>query len=391
LINQGRNTLPKRISDQELGRRWKAVRQQMKERDIDFLIFQSNVGIMPGYVKWFTDLPVNHYSSSVIFPREDDMITIWHGGRPPAEPFPAVSVVRGVKKRISVPIIQSLSYSTAFDAEKVVEELTPFKNCHIGFVGMGFISASLYKYVTEHLNTAKFEDATDLVDNIKVIKSDEEISAIRETCKLEDELFEYASTLVRPGRLDTEIRIEIIKRCREWGTTDPNIMVIPGVKEGVSKPGPRILEKGDYCSILIETDSPTGMWAELGRTFSIGKPAPEIQEQFEVAKEAQKLTVGMLKPGVSPRELFEANNQFLTQKGYAPETRIYAHGQGYDLVERPGIVEEETMKIQGNMLLAVHPAAASARARVGICDNYFVHKSGEVERLTKTRQEIFVV
>jgi len=385
-----RSILPIKISDQELKRRWQAVRQQMKENKLDFLIFQSNVGTLPGYVKWFTDLPVNHYISTVIFPREDDMITIWHGGRPPAEPSPPAGAVRGVKKRISVPIIQSLSYSTTFDAEKVVEELAPYKKCRIGFVGMGFISASLYKYLVEHLASAKFEDATDLVDNIKVIKSDEEINLIRETCRLEDELFEYAATLVRPGRSDVDIRIDIIKRCREWGTTDPNIMVVTSTQGG-AKPGPRILEKGDMCAILIETDSPTGFWAELGRTVCIGEVPGNIQEQFEVAKAAQKLTVDMLRPGISPKELFEANNEFLRKKGYAPETRIYAHGQGYDLVERPGIVAEETMMIQGNMLLAVHPAAASARARVGICDNFFVHKSGKVERLSKIPQKIFVV
>jgi Xaa-Pro aminopeptidase len=382
---------PKRISDQELQRRWQAVRQGMKERNLDFLIFQGNMASLPGYIRWFTDLSINDsYISTVVFPREDDMVTIWHGGRPPSEPRPPKNIVRGVKKRISVPIIQSLSYSTTFDAEKVVEELATFKGCRIGFVGMGIIAASFYKYVIEHLTNAKFEDATDLVDNIKAIKSEEEISFIRETCRLEDEIFEHVLTLVKPGCVDTKIRIDVINYCLQLGVVETNIMVNSGPPGVPTRPGPRVLENGDMFTILVETDSPTAYWGEMARTICLGKIAPEVQEQFEVAKEAQKMTVEMLKPGVSPKELFDANNGFLRKKGYAEETRIYAHGQGYDIVERPSLVAEDAMKIQNNMFFAIHPSATSAKGRMGICDNFLV-KSGKNDRITKTPQKIFVV
>ncbi len=60
------------------------------------------------------------------------------------------------------------------DAEKVVAELSKYGNCHIGWVGLGFLPAAFYKYVTEHLTEAQFEDATDMIDHLKAIKSDHE-------------------------------------------------------------------------------------------------------------------------------------------------------------------------------------------------------------------------
>ena len=113
-----------RISTAELERRWKAVRQAMKQKNLDFLVIQNYTDILGGYVKWFTDLPAtNNYTATVIFARDDDMTTIWHGAGPPAKPSPPEWAMRGVKKRISVPTIPSLDYSNVFHAEKVVGEL----------------------------------------------------------------------------------------------------------------------------------------------------------------------------------------------------------------------------------------------------------------------------
>jgi hypothetical protein len=57
------------ISTQELERRWKAVREVMKAKKVDFLLIQNNNDYLGGYVKWFTDMPAVHaYPVAVIFP-----------------------------------------------------------------------------------------------------------------------------------------------------------------------------------------------------------------------------------------------------------------------------------------------------------------------------------
>jgi hypothetical protein len=44
------------------------------------------------------------------------------------------------------------------------------------------------------------------------------------------------------------------------------------------------------------------------------------------------------------------------------EKPLYAHSQGYDLVERPAIRDDEPMKLKANMNMTVHPIAASKTA-----------------------------
>jgi len=263
-------------------------------------------------------------------------------------------------------------------------------------VGMGFISAAFYKYVTQHLSAATFEDATDMVDIIKAIKSDEEIEYIRETCEMQDVAFEYALTCIQPGRRDYELLADIRHKVMEMGSEQALLFVVSApagteIKLLMEHLGNRMIEDGDQILIMIEANGPSGFYGEIMRLVSLGKVSPELEEQFELAKKAQKVTLDLLKPGADPVAIWDAHNEFMRSIGYPEERRIYAHCQGYDLVERPSLDPGETMKIQACMNIVVHPGVVSDKAGAWVSDNYIISKTGEKERLHRTPQKIFVI
>lgn len=397
MTNEAEVRIRARISTGEFERRWKAVRQAMKESNLDFLILHNCTDFLGGYVKWFTDMPAAlNYPATVIFPIDDEMTTIWHGPRPPAEPGPPGWAFRGVKKRISYPTLPSLAYTTTFEAEKVTEELAPYKDCRVGLVGMGFISAAFYKYVTEHLGAASFSDATDLVDNIKAIKSDEEIQHIRDIAARQDETFKYALTCIEPGKRDYDVYADVLRKCLQLGSEQANIMIgsaPPGEAARNLLPhfGNRMIQEGDQVYLLVESNGPSGFYTEVGRIICLGKVPSELEEYFWLAQQAQKVTLGLLKPGTAAETLWKANDDFLRGIGFPEETRIYSHGMGYDMVERPSLMPGETMKIQARMTLAVHPTVGSAKAMGNVCETYLVPETGDAECLHKTAQKIFVL
>ena len=386
-----------RISDAELQRRWKAVRAAMKEQKIDFLIMQNCTDILGGYVKWFTDWPASiNYPVTVIFPREEEMTTICHGPMPPAQPNPAPWVLRGVKTRISTTALPSLHFSETMEAEKVVETLAPYKHCRIGWVNLALFPAIMYKYMLEHLTEAEYTDATEMVDAIKVIKSDEEISLIKKTCDQQDEVFEYALTRIQPGRRDIEIYGDVFHKCIELGSTQANVMIGSAPHDKAAKHLPKLyanrkIEKGDQVAVLIEANGPGGQYGEFFRTVCLGKIPTALQEQFELVKQAQQNIVNMMKPGADTNTIYDAHNDFLKKVKYAPETRLLAHGQGYDMVERPSFGHGEPMKLKARMNIAVHPTVASPAAYAQLCENYIVTESGKTERLTRIPQKVFVI
>ena len=78
----------------------------------------------------------------------------------------------------------------------------------------------------------------------------------------------------------------------------------------------------------------------------------------------------------------------MRQKGKPEEQRLYCHGQGYDLVERPLVRFDEPMLIQKNMNITCHPNYVTKRFFNSITDNYLIGDNGVVEHLHRFPEEI---
>ncbi len=392
-----RERLTKSISNAELERRWKAAREMMRDLKIDFLLMRNDEEFLGGYVKWFTDIPARHsYPYSVIFPVDDEMTLVTPGPRAPAEPFLKGWAVRGVKRTLGAPYFPSAHYTGTYDAELAVSVLKERKGATIGLVGKSSIPMNFYEYLAKHLPEARFVEATDQIDQIKAIKSPEEIELIVRTAEMQDLAIEHLRKAIRPGRRDFEIFAEAQQAMVMQGSEQQLILV------GSSPPGTparwqfrhfmnREIKQGDQVSVLIEVNGPGGLYTEIGRLFSIGKPSQEWQDAFGVAVEAQEVTLNLLKPGANPKDIWDANNAFLEKKGYRPERRLYAHGQGYDLVERPLIRDDEPMEIKAGMNITVHPCAITENLWATVCDNYLVTEDGVSHCLHKTPKEIIII
>ena len=106
--------------------------------------------------------------------------------------------------------------------------------------------------------------------------------------------------------------------------------------------------------------------------------------------EAQDFTIGLLKPGASCRDIFAEYNAYMRGHGLPEEQRLHCHGQGYDVVERPLVRNDESMTIEANMNIGIHPnpGLSNPRVFVTVCDNFLIGADGEVERLHTTPREI---
>ncbi len=78
----------------------------------------------------------------------------------------------------------------------------------------------------------------------------------------------------------------------------------------------------------------------------------------------------------------------MRSRGLPPELRLYAHGQGYDLVERPLIRADETMTIEENMNFAVHPGYETPSIFAVICDNYLIGPTDRASACTDAQADL---
>jgi Xaa-Pro aminopeptidase len=388
------------ISDEELERRWAAVRGAMAERGVDVLVMQGFNEFIGGYVKYFTDIPArNGYPDTVIFPRDDGMTVIRQGPRgdivDPSEV--EESPDRGVKKVMFARYFASAHYTKHYDAELAAEEIKPRGECTVGIVCPGTMSAAFSEYLKGGaLPRAKFVDATEMVDEIKAIKSDEELERIKETALLQDACMEAAFKAVKPGVKDFELAAIAQHVGQDMGS-EQGIYLCSSAP--LSTPARlrlrhfqgREIKDGDQFTLLVENNGGGGFYAELGRSCIVGKASQELLDEHAIVLEALRNTVDLLKPGTPCKDIYESHNALMRSRGRPEDRRVYAHGQGYDLVERPLIRDDETMNIRKNMNMTVHPGYATESLFVWNCDNYIVTENGASECIHKTAQKIFEV
>jgi Xaa-Pro aminopeptidase len=351
------------ISNAELERRWAAVRRMMRDHSLDALVMQNNNDWLGGYVKWFTDFPAyNGYPRTVIFHLNDAMTVVDmgpSGGRRGFEGKHAIH--RGVGDLITTPAFTSIAYTDGYQGELALGELKRRAYKRIGMLGRG---AMPYRFVTQIeqglAGTTEIVDATEEIDAIKAIKSEEEMALIRRCAEMQDEIFASVCKKVKPGMRDNDITALAQYEGRLLGSEQGLFL---GTSAPLGEPANfadrylqgRVLKEGEHFALLIENSGPGGMYTEIARTMVFGKATNELLDGFESVKEAQAHTLSLIKPGVPAREIAAAHDAFMAKRGIGPEKRLYAHGQGYDLVERPLIREDETMTIQAGMNLAVHP------------------------------------
>src|SRR5579872_4593599 len=386
-----------RISTTELERRWAAVRREMASRDIDALVMQNASDWLGGYVKWFTDVPAhNDYPRTVIFHRDDLMTLVEMGANGRRDKLAGKDVNNpGIGEIIYSPSFFSIAYTHDYDPLLVAAEIKARGYKTIGLLGRGALPSGLVDAIRNGV-TAKLVDASDFVDAIKAIKSGEEIALLRATAAMQDQVFAKVAAAIKPGMRDCDLGAIGQYEGQLLGSEQG---IFRGSSEPPGRPAilrgrhfqDRVLRKGDYITLLIENNGQGGFYTELARTMVLGKASSELRDAFAVVCEAQKYTAAKLKPGASCPEIYAAHNAFMQSHGAPPEQRLYGHSQGYDMVERPLLRNDETIPIAANMCVAVHPGFPTKTNFVFICDNFLTRTDGSVEHMHKSEQKIYEI
>jgi Xaa-Pro aminopeptidase len=386
-----------RISHGELERRWRLVRHAMLELKIDALVMQATNDWLGGYVKWFTDLPAtNGYPRTVIFHSDGPMTVIEMGPFGTSRRLDDDDLHRGVGELMHTPSFFTIGYTHEYDAELAVTAMKRRGCRKIGFVGEGAMPNAFVTRVKNDMAGASFTDASEFVDRAKAIKSAEEITLIRRAAEIQDAVFAEVLAHIKPGMRDIEVTA-IAQREGQIRGSEQGIFLGGSSPVGTRSPfvprfmQGRTLKKGDHLSLLIEINGPGGFYTEIARKIILGRASNELKDGFEAVREAQEFSLSLIKPGAKCRDIHLAHNEFMERHALPAELRLYAHGQGYDMVERPLIRSDETIKIEAGMNLAVHPGYETPSMFAVICDNYIVGTEGVGACLHRTPKQIFEI
>jgi len=389
-LNELTNKYP--VSDAELERRLNVTQQKMKAEGLDCLIVQSHSIIYDANIRYFLDMRTDIRGSALIIPASGKITAVWHG--PDNDNAPIPPWIRNVEKFIVNHYCQVFPFTDENAAKIVEKEIRERGFKVIGLAGLQLMSYSFGAYLTRNLTDVKFVNFSDQLNEIQAIKSTEEWELIDMAIKAHDKLINAVPSLIRPGRRAFEIHAEVnsaaIKLGCEYMGNLQVAAATPGIVETDQFEGSHKILAGDYVRVLIEVSGPGGMYGEVARLFSLGKPADGLVEVWELSNEAQHRVAEASKPGATGADLSRVFNEFAVKNGVDPNRRYIGHGQGYDMMQAPAINDNEQMVLKEDMLLAIHPLVHKGAFISMCCDNYRVTKSGG-KLLQTTPQQIFIV
>ena len=275
----------------------------------------------------------------------------------------------------------SAHYCQYYDSDLAVQALLALRPRRVGLVAPSQIPYPTVEGLRRGLTGVDIVDFTDAIDNIKSVKSEHEQSIIRQTAAFQDEVLAFGFSVIEPGMRESQVAAAMQKFSIERGS-ETGLYMVGAAPIGepamfqLRHTQERVIQEGDAVTINLENSGPGGFFTHVGRNAVLGKASQKLLDEFQVALEGQRLTADLLRPGNKVSDVFAAYQGFLQGQGLPPERRLFCHGQGYDLVERPLIRDDETMTIQAGMNIGCHPMWVRGDVCVFTNDNYLITEDG---------------
>jgi Xaa-Pro aminopeptidase len=239
------------------------------------------------------------------------------------------------------------------------------------------------------LGEALLVDASDLFDDVRAVKSDEEIANLRGTSAILRTVYGALAAEIRPGVTERDALAEAHRLARQFGCLDgialmgrPPFRIFGAGSEAV-------IQKDDVVVVDLEWAGPSGYWLELRRCYSFGEPSDRVRRFWEVRRECYEACVEAIRPGASSDDIVAARDAAYARHGLPPahSLRYSAHGIGLDSLEPPWVPGKERV-LRPGMVLSLHPDVIVEEEReraliggISIADNVLVTPTG-AERLT---------
>ncbi len=229
-----------------------------------------------------------------------------------------------------------------------------------------FFSITSLKGLKKILAKAEFVDGGEIVDKLRIVKSKEEIEAVKRAAELADFGVSKSIEAAREGiteiELDTIGNNAVLERSSvEY--PDYAVRFINMSPSGNSRSAlvhvfstSKKLEKGDFV-VHTRLVSLHGYYGECERTFVVGEPTEKQKEVFEVVTKAQLAAIDAAEPGVSVSKLDDIARGIITDAGYGKYfLHRTGHGIGLEPHERPYLKEEDPTILEPGIIFSVEPA-----------------------------------
>lgn len=244
----------------------------------------------------------------------------------------------------------------------------------------------------------RLEPVEPLVERLRMVKDASELTLVRAGAAKLAEIVRELRSVVRGGRTERAIALDIDDRLRRVGFEKPafETIVASGPNSALphARPTERALAAGDPV-VLDFGGVHGGYCVDLTRTGCVGRPAADFARMVAVTAEAQRAAIACVAPGAKASAIDEAARRVFDRHGLGEAFgHATGHGLGLEVHELPRIgratPDGEDAVVERGMVFTIEPGAyIDAIGGVRIEDDIAVTSDG-AEILTDIPRDLLV-
>ncbi len=221
----------------------------------------------------------------------------------------------------------------------------------------GYTWLDAHRRLKAALPKATLDPDHGLIERIRIVKSDEEIDAIRAGCEDTGKIFPLVRDRLRPGVCESELAAELLTKLRAAGVQPVGELFQGGPSASVPhKPTGRRTFCDGEAVIVDFWCRHEGYFGDMTRTFALGRPDDEVRRAYRLVRDAQRAAIARIRPG-APCEEIDRTARSLIEAGGLGKYFCHrlGHGIGLDIHEPPYLVGGNTLRLEPGMCVTVEP------------------------------------
>ena len=340
------------IQREELIQRTERMRSVMHENNLDALIIYSDE-YRSGNGTYFTNYkPINLIE-------ESPQMLCLIGDLPPTLFIGRLNAYSAVKT-VWIEDVRPIHRLDEFVPEVFNSIINT--NARIGLIGDNLLPLSNYRVIERHLGDAEFVPCTNLLIELRQVKSDNEIALMRQAAEIDDEVLAGLLKKIHIGQTETQVAAEAEYIGRKMGADLGSATVVmsgPNTNFPAWRPSDRAIEAGDF--VLVDFNPAVGNYCnDGGVTVLMPGASTEKADALAFGHKVIKEVIPLIQPNTVASTIYDMMLARLEPAGYADNFVPYAkgqrgvgHGGGLDVVEQPDLTLDSDFDLLPGMTLAI--------------------------------------
>jgi Xaa-Pro aminopeptidase len=198
-----------------------------------------------------------------------------------------------------------------------------------------------------------------IVEELRAVKDESELRAMREAARLTDEMYEHIASRGLLGRTEREVAVDVESEMRARGASDPSFpsIIAAGANGALPHATPRDVEIEPDTLVIVDMGCIVdGYCSDCTRTFATGSLSDEAASVYELVLEAQEESLSAVRAGAECNAVDAVARDKISAAGHGDQFgHGLGHGVGLEIHEGPRLAQSAEGTLATGNAVTVEP------------------------------------